>query len=112
MNRDGFHVIFTCQVKGQFAVCDKCQLFTIGIVGTLAHLVMTWSLRFAPSATLAPMQYLEIPVATVIGFLVFEDFPNGMAAIGIVITILAGLYVIYREHATSKEVLKQASTAG
>ena len=59
---------------------------------------MTWSLRFAPSATLAPMQYLEIPVATIIGFLIFADLPNGLAAIGIVITILAGLYVVYREH--------------
>ena len=34
----------------------------IGVLGTLAHLLMTWSLRYAPSATLAPMQYLEIPL--------------------------------------------------
>ena len=42
-------------------------LLSIGLLGTLAHLLMTWSLRFAPGATLAPMQYLEIPIATVIG---------------------------------------------
>ena len=73
-------------------------LVGIGLLGTLAHLLMTWSLRFAPSATLAPMQYLEIPIATILGFLVFSDLPNGLAALGIVITILAGLYVVYREH--------------
>jgi len=77
-------------------------LLAIGIVGTLAHLLMTWSLRFAPSATLAPMQYLEIPVATIIGYLVFADLPNGLAAVGIAITICAGLYVVYREHAVSR----------
>ena len=61
---------------------------------------MTWSLRFAPSATLAPMQYLEIPAAAVIGWLVFSDFPNGLALIGIVVTVLAGLYIVMRERAT------------
>ena len=42
-------------------------LLAVGLLGTVAHLLMTWSLRFAPSATLAPMQYLEIPFATVVG---------------------------------------------
>ncbi len=73
------------------------MLLAIGILGTVAHLLMTWSLRFAPSATLAPMQYLEIPFATIIGFVVFGDWPNGLAMLGIIITMSAGLYIIYRE---------------
>jgi len=76
---------------------DLMLLVVLGVVGTCAHLLMTWSLRFAPSATLAPMQYLEIPVATLIGWMIFSDLPNGLAAIGIVITIGAGLYIIQRE---------------
>ena len=72
-------------------------LLAIGIIGTVAHLLMTWSLKFAPSATVAPMQYLEIPFATLNGFIVFKDLPNGGAALGISITIGAGLYVLYRE---------------
>lgn len=77
-------------------------LLAIGVLGTVAHLLMTWSLRFAPSATLAPMQYLEIPVATLIGWLIFHDLPNGLAAVGIMITIAAGLYVILRERASAR----------
>ncbi|WP_298932637.1 DMT family transporter [uncultured Ruegeria sp.] len=77
-------------------------LLGIGILGTVAHLLMTWSLRYAPSATLAPMQYLEIPVATLIGWMIFKDLPDGLAALGIFITILAGLYVILRERATAR----------
>ncbi len=79
-------------------------LLAIGVLGTVAHLLMTWSLRYAPSATLAPMQYLEIPVATLIGWLIFHDLPNGPAAVGIVITMAAGLYVILRERATARAV--------
>ena len=76
---------------------DIILLALLGVLGTAAHLLMTWSLRFAPSATLAPMQYLEIPVATVIGWLIFRDLPNGLAGLGIVATVVAGLYVIHRE---------------
>lgn len=72
-------------------------MLLLGLLGTLAHLLMTWSLRFAPSATLAPMQYLEIPIATLYGWWIFRDFPDGLAFAGIAITIAAGLYVIFRE---------------
>ena len=64
---------------------------------------MTWSLRFAPSATLAPMQYLEIPVAALVGWLVFRDFPDGLALFGISITISAGLYILFREQKISRQ---------
>ncbi|MBO9446237.1 DMT family transporter [Ruegeria sp. R14_0] len=77
-------------------------LIGIGVLGTVAHLFMTWSLRYAPSATLAPMQYLEIPVATLFGWLIFHDLPNGLAAAGIAITVAAGLYVILRERASAR----------
>ncbi len=79
--------------------------FLMGALGTAAHLLMTWALRFAPSATLAPMQYLEIPVAALLGWLIFREFPNGLALAGIGVTIAAGLYVIYREHAISRSAL-------
>lgn len=90
---------------GQFVTPDTTNtllLLSIGVLGTAAHLLMTWSLKFAPSATVAPMQYLEIPIATFFGFLIFNDLPNGLAAVGIVITILSGLYVVYREHRQSR----------
>jgi drug/metabolite transporter (DMT)-like permease len=81
---------------------EAAQLFSIGVLGTMAHLLMTWSLRHAPAATVAPMQYLEIPVATFIGWLVFRDLPDGLAAFGIALTVAAGLYVILRERSVSR----------
>lgn len=77
-------------------------LICLGVVGSFAHLLMTWSLRLAPSATLAPMQYLEIPVATLLGWLIFNDLPNHLAAVGILITILSGLYVVLRERSVAR----------
>ena len=74
----------------------------LGLLGTGGHLLMTWSLRYAPASTLAPMQYLEIPAAAVYGWLIFREFPNGLALLGITITIAAGLYIIARERRLSR----------
>ncbi len=88
---------------------EALLLLAIGLLGTLAHLLMTWSLRFAPSATLAPMQYLEIPFATIVGWAAFGDLPNGLAAIGICITVAAGLYIVWRERNISRELRRRIS---
>ena len=87
------------------------MLAAIGVLGTLAHLMMTWSLRFAPSATLAPMQYLEIPVATAVGFWLFSELPDTLAAYGILLTIAAGIYVVLREQATARRLAQNAPPA-
>lgn len=86
-------------------------LLVLGILGTVAHLMMTWSLRFAPSATLAPMQYLEIPFGTLIGWMIFSDLPNGLAAVGICVTIGAGLYIIWREQRLSRRPAPTAAAS-
>ena len=81
---------------------DAVLMVLMGVTTTVGLLLMTWSLRFAPAATLAPMQYLEIPIATLIGWLVFHALPNGLAAAGIVVTMAAGLYMIHRERLAAR----------
>lgn len=82
---------------------DWGLLITLGVLGTLAHLLMTWSLKYAPTATLAPVQYLEIPFATLIGWMIFGDLPNGLAALGILVTVAAGMYIVMREHRVARQ---------
>ena len=72
-------------------------LLAVGFFATISHMMMTYALSFAPSSTLAPLQYFELPVATLFGYLVFNDFPNRLSLIGIAIIIGAGLYMIHRE---------------
>ena len=71
--------------------------FCMGLASAVSHLAMTYALRFAPSSTLAPLHYLEIVTATLLGYLIFDDFPGLLKWTGIVIIVLSGLYVIHRE---------------
>ncbi|MCB2134423.1 MAG: DMT family transporter [Rhodobacteraceae bacterium] len=71
--------------------------FSMGLASAVSHLAMTYALKFAPSSTLAPLHYLEIVTATLLGYLIFGDFPNGLTWLGIAIIVASGLYVIHRE---------------
>ena len=83
---------------------DGWLMLAVAVVGTVSHLLLTWSLRHAPASTLAPMQYLEIPFATALGWAIFSDLPNGLAAVGIAVTVGAGLAVIAFERRASQAV--------
>lgn len=68
-----------------------------GVASALAHFLMTAALARAPSATLAPLNYLEIVAAVGFGYLIFGDLPNGRTWMGIALIVGAGLWVIARE---------------
>lgn len=72
-------------------------LFGVGFWAAVSHICMTYALKFAPSATLAPLHYLEIVAAVALGYLVFGDFPNAMTWTGIAVISASGLYIIHRE---------------
>lgn len=77
-------------------------LFGVGFWAAVSHMCMTYALKFAPSATLAPLHYCEIVTAVILGYLIFGDFPNRLTWIGIAIIVSSGLYIIYRERLTAK----------
>lgn len=87
------------------------QLLGVGLAATVSHLLITYALRFAPSATLAPLQYLEIVGAVFFGFVFFGDWPNTLSWTGISIIAASGLYVIARERAVARTARTGARAA-
>jgi drug/metabolite transporter (DMT)-like permease len=84
-------------------------LFGVGFWAALSHICMTYALKFAPTSTLAPLHYLEIVAAVVLGYLVFNDFPNAMTWAGIVVIVSSGLYIIHREHRVARDAARAIS---
>lgn len=81
----------------------------VGLASTVSHMSMSYALKFAPSSTLAPLHYFEMITATLFGFLVFGDFPNGLTWIGIAIITASGLYLIHRERVNAAARAQPAS---
>lgn len=76
--------------------------FCVGLAATISHMAITYALKFAPSATLAPLHYLEIVTATIFGYLFFSDFPDALTWVGVAVIVGSGLYVIHRERQVAR----------
>ena len=64
---------------------------------------MTYSLKIAPAATAAPLQYTLLFWAIVFGWLVFGDVPSMPMMVGAALIICSGLYMFFREQMLKKE---------
>lgn len=78
-------------------------LFGVGFWAAVSHLCMTVAMKYAPAVTLAPLHYLELPMAVLLGYLIFGDFPNALTWVGIIIIVGSGLYIIHRERLTGNQ---------
>lgn len=80
---------------------DWLLLAGLGLVATVGHILVVYAFRYAEAAVLAPFQYLEIISATILGFLLFGDFPDALTWLGIAIIVGSGLFVFWREQRQS-----------
>lgn len=69
-------------------------LAAAGGLAAFAHVLITMAFARSDASLLAPLQYLEIFSATLLGWLVFADWPDTFTVLGGLIIVAAGLVVI------------------
>lgn len=72
---------------------------------------MTVGLRTGEIAVVAPFRYIPVPLALMLGYWLWGDVPDGLAGVGIVLVLGAGLYTLHRERASLRRVRKEAAAA-
>ena len=72
-------------------------LVILGLIATLSHVFISFALSLAPASLIAPIQYLEIVSATILGYYIFNDLPDRMTFLGIFLIVGSGLFVFLRE---------------
>lgn len=83
----------------QWPALGEVALWPIALMGVLSaagHLLLIWAFRFAAASLLAPLVYLEVVSTTLIGFVVFGDFPAPLTWLGIAAVMAGGLLVLQR----------------
>ena len=69
----------------------------MGASATLGHYFIIRAYEHAPAPVLAPFAYFEIAIATVLGFLVFGDFPDQWTWTGVAVIVTSGIVIAIRE---------------
>ena len=72
-------------------------LGALGLIATVCHLLVVYAYRLASIGILAPFQYVEIIGATVLGLIIFNEFPDAVTWTGVAIIVGSGMYVFHRE---------------
>jgi len=75
----------------------------LGLVGGLAQYCLIRAFSLAPAALVAPFDYSYILYATVLGYVVFGDFPASATWIGLALLTGSGLYIIHRERINARK---------
>jgi drug/metabolite transporter (DMT)-like permease len=70
----------------------------------VATTFMTVGLRTGEIAVVAPFRYVPVPLAVLLGYLLWGDLPDWFAALGIALVLGAGLYTLHRERASLRRV--------
>ena len=77
-------------------------LALMGIFACLGHFFLILSLKYADASKLAPFGYFEIVTNVILGYYFFSDFPDYWSWAGLLIIILSGVYISFREKIISK----------
>ncbi len=81
---------------------DFLLMAAMGLCAAAGHFLLIKAFEYAPASVLAPFGYSEIVMATIIGFVIFGDFPDTWTWFGIAVIISSGIYVSIRERRFNK----------
>ena len=71
----------------------------IGAIAATGHFLIIKAFEYADASVLAPFNYTEILMATVIGYLFFDDFPDAWSWLGIATIVATAVYLTLPERA-------------
>jgi drug/metabolite transporter (DMT)-like permease len=69
----------------------------MGVFGLVGHLLLIRAYDFANASLLIPMHYSQLVWVILLGYLVFDDFPDGWSLVGMAIIVISGLYLVNRQ---------------
>lgn len=76
---------------------DLALFLSLGIFGGAGHYLIICAFQLGPAAVMAPLGYVELIGTTVLGFLIFGNFPDAWTWVGAGVIIASGLYIAARE---------------
>lgn len=81
---------------------------SMGVTGGLGHYLFTAAHHHAPASVLAPVMYVQLLWASLLGWLVFGDVSDGLSMVGMVIVAAAGVAVALKSKLTRRAIVEAA----
>ena len=75
-----------------------------GLFGVFGQLLMTYSYRYAEASTIAPLDYSNMIMAILLGYVFFDEIPSLSIWLGAPLIVAAGLIILWREYSLKKQL--------
>lgn len=86
-------------------------LVATGVLGTLGQLLWTRALRLGEVSALTPISFMQLPLVSLLGWLLFNETLDRWTVIGAGIILGANAYIAHREAVLARRAKSQAVTA-
>ncbi|WP_257018652.1 DMT family transporter [Stenotrophomonas sp. JAI102] len=86
-------------------------LVATGVLGTLGQLLWTRALRLGEVSALTPISFMQLPLVSLLGWLLFNETLDRWTVIGAGIILGANAYIAHREATLARRAKSQAATA-
>ena len=76
---------------------DGLLFSSLGLLGGFGHYLIIRAFQLGPAAVIAPLGYIELLGSVVLGYLLFNNFPDAWTWFGACVIIASGIYIAFRE---------------
>lgn len=73
------------------------MLAVLGAIGTVAYTLVSRAYQIASASVIAPFDYSYLPLAALLGYLLWGEVPPYTTFIGMMLIVASGMYTAYRE---------------
>ena len=81
---------------------DAVLMAALGVVIALAGFAISQAYSRSEPAFIAPFEYVALPLSVLWGIVVFGEWPDGWALIGIALILASGMVLVWREAAARR----------
>ncbi len=85
---------------------DIPLMLLVGFGVAIGGYFISQAYRVAEAAVVAPFEYLALPLSVLWGIIVFDEWPDAIAYLGMALIFGAGLFIVWREAAVAKKMLQ------
>ena len=96
-------------LAGGLLVAGAATGMLAGLFGVIGQLLMTYSYRYAEASTIAPLDYSNMIMAILLGYLFFDEIPSLSVWLGAPLIVGAGLLILWREYSLKKQLSSPSS---
>jgi drug/metabolite transporter (DMT)-like permease len=68
----------------------------VGLLIAVASVLLSQAYRITEAATIAPFEYIALPLSAIWGFLFWGDVPDAIALLGMTLIVASGVFIVVR----------------